>query len=820
MRIEDRTPDVATFLKELSAAKPAKRIYGKIKKIDLYRLPLWLKIAVPTALAAVAAFVALVLTGVIDLKVNQDPFIIPEGVVMVPDVEELPASQAITIIEESGLLAKTGGNVETPYVSAGTIVLQTPGTGTFMDKNGTVVLIVSSGGEIISPVAGKATVPYMIWDSVEAAKKKMAEAGLGEPEIEEAYDDNVAEGQIISQSLETGTEVEEGTVLKIVVSKGPAPFAMEEYSAKTEADAKEALEALGVKVLVEYESNNDVAEGTVLRQTPAAGEEVRRGDSVTLIVSSGKETIQLPDVKGKAQAEAEKELKDLGFTVNVLENYDESIAKGLVVSQTPEAGTSQLYGSAVTLYVSKGKQNLVLHFDAAGGSAVDDVTVKRGETYGTLPESRRDGYIFEGWYTEAEGGSAVKADTKVSAEDDHTVYAHWSKVPETQAPTQAPTQPPATQPVVFSVSFDSNGGSACSSVSVTSGNAIGTLPSTSRTGYTFAGWFTDKNGGSQVNANTKVTGNMTVYAHWNINSYTVTFDGNGGTAGKGSVTVTYYSSVGTLPGASRTGYTFAGWFTGKTGGSQISADTKVTGNMTVYAHWSTNSYTVTFDGNGGTPDKGSASVTYNTAIGTLPGASRTGYTFAGWFTGKTDGNQITANSIITGNMTVYAHWSTNNYTVTFDGNGGTPDKGSASVAYNSAIGSLPGANRTGYTFAGWFTGKTDGNQISTDTKVTGNMTVYAHWSVNSYTVTFDGNGGTSDKASVSVNYNSTIGSLPGANRTGYTFAGWFTGKTDGNQISTDTKVTGNITVYAHWSVNSYTVSLTETEEHLVKVLFQ
>ncbi|MDD3302854.1 MAG: InlB B-repeat-containing protein, partial [Candidatus Gracilibacteria bacterium] len=130
-----------------------------------------------------------------------------------------------------------------------------------------------------------------------------------------------------------------------------------------------------------------------------------------------------------------------------------------------------------------------------------------------------------------------------------------------------------------------------------------------------------------------------------INSYTVTFDGNGGTGHTPtSKSVTYNSSIGTLPtNPTKDGYTFVGWYTQSTGGSQITESTTVLGDATVYAQWNVNNYTVIFDGNGGTGHTPtSKSVTYNTAIGTLPSTpTMTGYTFNGWYTSASGGTQIT-----------------------------------------------------------------------------------------------------------------------------------------------------------------------------------
>lgn len=167
----------------------------------------------------------------------------------------------------------------------------------------------------------------------------------------------------------------------------------------------------------------------------------------------------------------------------------------------------------------------------------------------------------------------------------------------------------------YTLSFDANGGSCdTSSWTCYSGYAIGgTLPTASRPGYTFVGWFTAASGGSQVTTATSFTSSSTVpiYAHWTANQYTVYFNENGGVSPTPtSKSVTYGSTYGTLATVSRTGYTFAGWYT--VDGTQITSSTTVsiTSDQTLYAHWTANdySYNIVYQSSNGT-NLGSSTVT-------------------------------------------------------------------------------------------------------------------------------------------------------------------------------------------------------------------
>jgi uncharacterized repeat protein (TIGR02543 family) len=390
----------------------------------------------------------------------------------------------------------------------------------------------------------------------------------------------------------------------------------------------------------------------------------------------------------------------------------------------------------------------------------------------------------------------------------------------------------------YTVTWNPNGGSVSpTSTTKTHGSTLGTLPTPTRAAdaqytYTFKGWFTAATGGTQISASTTVTGNITYYAQWTatIRSYTATFNGNGGgTPSPSTITKTYGSELGTLPTCSRTGYTFLGWYTASSDGTKISSTTKITGTVTYYAQWSINSYTLTYNVNGGNAvSPASKSIKYGSAYGTLPTPTRAStaqysYTFAGWYTAATGGTQVTANTTMgAGNTTIYAHWTATirSYTATFNGNGGgTPSPSTITKTYGSELGTLPTCSRTGYTFLGWYTASSDGTKISSTTKITGTVTYYAQWSINSYTLTYNVNGGNAvSPASKSIKYGSAYGTLPTPTRAStaqysYTFAGWYTAATGGTQVTANTTMgAGNTTIYAHWTVTtrSYTIGYQTT----------
>lgn len=242
-------------------------------------------------------------------------------------------------------------------------------------------MTVSSGKGVVAAENGISTVPYIIWDDTDSAISKLKEAGLADPIIETRSDENVAEGKVIDTSVKAGEKVSEDTQIKIIVSSGPAAFDMPNVIDQSKEAAEKALNSKGLVVSVTYEKNDNTAEGKVFKQSIKAGTKVKKGDKVTLTVSSGKPIIKVPNVIGKAKAQAKSSLESSGFEVKILENYDSAVAAGNVINQSPAGGSSQIKGSTVVIYVSKGKPiyqvpSVTGKTEAAAKGALSNFTVE------------------------------------------------------------------------------------------------------------------------------------------------------------------------------------------------------------------------------------------------------------------------------------------------------------------------------------------------------------------------------------------------------------------------------------------------------------
>ncbi|MFR0604864.1 InlB B-repeat-containing protein [Bifidobacterium pseudolongum subsp. globosum] len=420
-------------------------------------------------------------------------------------------------------------------------------------------------------------------------------------------------------------------------------------------------------------------------------------------------------------------------------------------------------------------------FDSNGGSSVGPAAVEAGQPATEPTAPARTGYAFAGWYTAKDGGDKYDFTKPVTA--DMTLYAQWTINK-------------------YAVTFDTNGGTAVAPVTVEHGQKISQPANPTRTGYTFAGWYTAKAGGSKYNFDVSVIADMTLYAQWTVNKYTVTFDTNGGTA-VAAATVNYGQKVSQPAAPTRTGYTFTGWHTTKTGGTKYDFTKPVTADMTLYAQWAINKYTVTFDSNGGTV-VAAATVEHGQKVSQPANPTRTGYTFNGWYTAKDGGSKYDFTKPVTTDMTMYARWTINKYIVTFDSNGGTVVK-ATTVDYGQKVSQPAAPSRTGYAFNGWYTAKTGGSKYDFAKPVTANITLYARWTINKYTVTFDANGGTA-VAAATVEHGQKVSQPANPTRTGYTFNGWYTAKAGGSKFNFDTTITADMTLYAQWTINKYTVT--------------
>ncbi|MBQ6660101.1 MAG: InlB B-repeat-containing protein, partial [Lachnospiraceae bacterium] len=472
-------------------------------------------------------------------------------------------------------------------------------------------------------------------------------------------------------------------------------------------------------------------------------------------------------------------------------------------------------------------------FDLNGGGSVNptrkQVTV--GGTYGSLPTPTRSGYKFLGWYTSKNGGSVVTSSSKVNAQMNHSIYAHWEALP----------------PPTCKVSLNLNGGygsdqyfgSFTRNQGSTYGGNLDRDP-TPPSGKHFVGWYTSSSGGSRVYSSSTVPSqsSITLYAHYDYNTYTIYFSANGGSGSMGSKSCTYGSTY-SLPsiGFSRSGYSFAGWSTSSGGSVQYGNCANVSnltstngGSVTLYAQWTRLYCTVHLNLNGGNGtsqyfgdfSRGQGD-SYGSNLDRDP-APPTGKHFVGWYTAVSGGSRVYSSSTVPyqSSITLYAHYDFNTYTVNFNANGGSGSMGSKTYTYGTTY-ALPsnGFSRTGYSFTGWSTSSGGSVQYANAANVSnlssangGSVTLYAQWKQLNCVVSFDVNGGNGQAymgnktLPQGSKFGSNLYSAPGAPNANMHFVGWFNSKSGGTQYTSDSTVpySNSLTLYAHWDTNKYTIA--------------
>ena len=254
------------------------------------------------------------------------------------------------------------------------------------------------------------------------------------------------------------------------------------------------------------------------------------------------------------------------------------------------------------------------------------------------------------------------------------------------------------------------------------------------------------------------------------------------------------------------GHTFAFWYLGddEENATAYDFDTPVTGDITLTAKWNINKYTVTFNSYGGTPVPPAQEVEYGLTATKPDDPTLKGHTFAFWYLGEDEQNATAYdfNTPVTENITLTAKWNINKYTVTFNSYGGTPVPPAQEVEYGlTATEPATAPTKTGYTFDGWYLGD---EKYDFSDAVEQNITLYANWEKNIYTVTYtDGVDGEEVFADQTdrVPFEDPTPAFKGTKtRAGYVFAGW-------KPAFSDT-VTGNVTYVAQWTARtdlSYTV---------------
>ena len=469
-------------------------------------------------------------------------------------------------------------------------------------------------------------------------------------------------------------------------------------------------------------------------------------------------------------------------------------AISLSISEGNDAVSFLMPYAPLTLTLTADKLYTVT-MDTAGGDPIRPIQYTVESEAFQLPTPVRTGYIFLGWTGEGITEPQKTMEIPQGSTGDRTYTANW-------------------QVIEYTIITLLEGGNAGSSeVYFYTVEQTVTLPTPTRTGYTFLGWTGEGITTPQPNVTIPKgsTGDKTYIENWKLTEYNIAMDLNGG-SGQEKVVYTMTDEDFELPTPTRNGYEFVGW----TGEGITTPQTSVkipkgsTGNKAYTANWKVIEYTITLDTNGGpvvSPIKYTVEDTF-----TLPYIFRPGYEFAGW---TLDGSGMLPFTPLiiypgtTGDLHYKAEWRLAEYTITMDLDGGS---GQEKVVYTITDEEfeLPTPTRNGYEFVGW-TGEritTPQTSVKIPKGSTGNKAYTANWKVIRYTITLVTNGG-AVIASIRYTVEDSVTLPIPPERPGYEFSGWVldgSGQFPSTPMIIPKGSTGDRIYKAEWRVATYTIT--------------
>lgn len=454
---------------------------------------------------------------------------------------------------------------------------------------------------------------------------------------------------------------------------------------------------------------------------------------------------------------------------------------------------------SMTLY-ARWEKNYTIAFESNGGTNLETVNTWCIEQ---RPEPIKTGLSFGGWYTSSDFAPSTKVTFPFYPNKDTTLYARWNHYD-------------------YIVTYELNGGYNHSENpdGFDKGNDAIQLHEPSKIGCEFLGWYDNTNfSGSAVTeipANTNE--DKSFYAKWKPIVYLIEYVLNGGTNdSKNSTSYTVETETFLLNAPSKIGYTFGGWYENAefSGLARTEIEKGLVGNKKLFAKWTPMEYAISYNLNGGTNnDANPATYTIESETFSFSDASRNGYSFSGWYeNADCIGERVTQISKGSyGAKNLYAKWDVITYSIEYVLNGGTFEKvNPSSYTAESETFPLNAPTKTGYNFDGWYeSADFNGNSLSQISRGTfGNKVLYAKWTTESYTITYELNGGSLETANPSTYEMATeTFILNEPVRIGYNFGGWYeTANYTGERVTQIEKGSyGDKKLYAKWNLILYSIS--------------
>ena len=414
----------------------------------------------------------------------------------------------------------------------------------------------------------------------------------------------------------------------------------------------------------------------------------------------------------------------------------------------------------------------------------------------TFTDLAREGYFFAGWYSLAEGGELTTG-IALGSTGNVTVYARW-------------------------INFDPKGGSEINYEMEYSSSGLTKPEDPSKDYYDFGGWFTDESFEDEFDFSLPER-SLTLYAKWIPTEYAITYVLDGGTNNAANPATYNVEESVTFAAPSKVGHTFNGWYSTPefTSAPIEGIEAGSHGAVTVYASFSINSYTISFDTNEGT-SVADIEQYYGTDVTRPADPARTGYSFGGWFSDSALRTPYVFTTMPAEDITVYAKWNVITYDIVYNLDGGT-NNASNPALFNIESGAivLREPSKRGYTFVGWFTDSAFEEQVgSIPAGSYGEKEFFACWEVIVYDITYNMPEGAENPNPLTYTVESALTNFEAASFAGYTFGGFFTSESYGEQVTSfGGGAIGDVTVFAKFTPNSYVVWLDGSEEASSVVTF-
>lgn len=259
--------------------------------------------------------------------------------------------------------------------------------------------------------------------SFDEAREELEAMGLKIYQEKTEESEEYEEGQIISQDIPQGDMVDEGTMIRVVVSsgKGESEVSVPSVTGYTDNAAIGMLQDAGLDYNREYESSDQVPEGTVIRQSPDSGTMVAAGSKVTIVVSQGKESVTVPDLKNKTESEARKALEDEGLQAGTVStDYSDTVEEGKVISQSEIAGKTVYSGTTVDIVISLGPKETLYMFRANIKLPNDDTVVSAN-----IELRDADGNVLDSWENVSTASFPFSIDIANIKSESGTLVIEW-----------------------------------------------------------------------------------------------------------------------------------------------------------------------------------------------------------------------------------------------------------------------------------------------------------------------------------------------------------------------------------------------------------